>query len=138
MFIFLSNSAYCESGDFINPPQNFLKVKNAPYKISLEKKLNKKISAHFDNTHIRDILQYIATISELNIILDETPLTNDDENKFKLTMHFDDIPVRKILWYICNETDLYAYFDEDISPTIPGPIIITSKDIAKKFTKIEK
>ena len=155
---FISVLSFAEEDSFSQIPKDFLKISNPKLKIKLQGILEKRISIHFDNTHIRDIIQYISTVAPLSIIIDETPFayentdsnlnnTNNSSNnteiteisnqikmsKYILTVHLNDIPIRNILWYLCKKTNLMAFFDEDIDDHSTVPLIITSRETAKKI-----
>ena len=158
LFLAVANRPVLAEEKTSNIPSDFLEVISPQMRSKMENQLNQNISVHFDNVHVREILQYISTIGGLSIIVDETPFQYESSSpapepsydstkpedlsafsedikhsKYILSIHLNDIPLKKVLWYLCQKTNLMAFFDEDIDEYIPGPVIVTSQATAEKI-----
>ena len=158
LFLAVANRPVLAEEETSSVPSDFLEVISPQLRSKMESQLNQNISVHFDNVHVREILQYITTISGLSIIIDETPFQYESsspvpepsydsikpedlsafsedikQSKYIINIHLNDIPLKKALWYLCQRTGLMAFFDEDIDEYIPGPVVVTSQETAKKI-----
>ncbi|MCB1196242.1 hypothetical protein KDK77_08660 [bacterium] len=84
-------------------------------RIELEKKLNKRIpEINFTNAHLRDVIHYLHTVGDVNIILDEAIFQNEVTDVLSMPSSIE----------VTNqETDDQYAGEEEADQTIPVPVI---------------
>ena len=91
------------------PPSDFLSIdhlkgKHPSYE-SIKKGLEHPVTISFENTHIRDIIQYISKYTGMGSILDEGIFNENNEFEGGLayiSINMVNAPYREVVWVICQ------------------------------------
>lgn len=103
-------------------------------------KLEQKVSAHFENADLKNVLRYLSEVGKVNIVLDESALS---EPYPRVTVHLKDISLREVLDILVRSKGLAYRVEphgiwistvENIQMTAQGSKGQFSKKLAKKVS----